>query len=535
MKNGENYRRMQRRNFLKLGFAALLMTQFPALLTACKEKATRIIFKLTGANAILGHRLWSKDFPKPTKTVEIPILIIGAGVTGLSAGRRLLQRGITDFKILEMEHRIGGNSGYGSNSYSQFPLGAHYLPLPNPHDKELLAFLEEARIITHYHNGVAVFDEEQLCADPKERLFIHNTWQEDLIPKYGISKDAEKEFKRFFAHVKTLREDQDDVGKFYFDIPIKNASSNPKYHYLDQQTMATWLNVNHFYSEELLAYIDYCCRDDFGLSIEAVSAWAGLFYFCARKNHTYHSDAVLTWPEGNGRLVKHLTNKVASHFSKQQLVYEVKLNDKGVSVLAFDEIQKTSICYNAQKVICATPQFVNQYLITGRKEITSQFEYAPWFTATIILKDAFFNDTFPLCWDNVIYKSQGLGYVYNQHQEVGQIHDKKVITYYYSFSDANTKQSRRKLYKLTEEALKKIIIDDLSVAHPHIDESIEHIEIYRLGHGMISPKPNFITGNAIKTARKNIADTIYFAHSDLSGLSIFEEAFHQGITVADQI
>ncbi|WP_428223779.1 FAD-dependent oxidoreductase [Flavobacterium sp.] len=526
---------MQRRNFLKLGFAGLLLTQFPALLTACKEKTIQIIFKLTGANAVLGHRLWSKDFPKPSKTVEIPILIIGGGIAGLSAGRRLLQRGIRDFQILEMEQRIGGNSGYGSNSYSQYPLGAHYLPLPNPEDRELLAFLEEAKIITHYENGLAVFDEEQLCADPKERLFIHNTWQEDLIPKYGISDDAEKEFHRFFARVKELREEKDNLGKYYFDIPIKNVSQNPKYKYLDNQTMAFWLKKNQFYSEELLAYVDYCCRDDFGLGIEAISAWAGLFYFCARKNHAYQSDAVLTWPEGNGRLLKHLRKSLSPYLVKQHLAYDVKCKDNSVEVLVFDEVQKTSIRYKAQKVICATPQFVNQYLIEGRKELASHFEYAPWFTATIVLKDAFYNDTFPLCWDNVIYKSKGLGYVYNQHQEITQIHDKKVITYYYSFSDENTKLSRRRLYKLSEDALKKIIIEDLSIAHPYIEASIEHIAIYRLGHGMISPKPNFITGHAINMARENIQNKIFFAHSDLSGLSIFEEAFHQGITAANQI
>lgn len=36
------------------------------------------------------------------------VLIIGAGMAGLSAGNHLMQNGISDFKILEARNRIGG-------------------------------------------------------------------------------------------------------------------------------------------------------------------------------------------------------------------------------------------------------------------------------------------------------------------------------------------------------------------------------------------------------------------------------------------
>jgi hypothetical protein len=54
-------------------------------------------------------------------------------------------------------------------------------------------------------------------------------------------------------------------------------------------------------AQPLLNYIDYCCRDDFGLGIKEVSAWAGIHYFAARKQDTAPdgNDTVLTWPEGN--------------------------------------------------------------------------------------------------------------------------------------------------------------------------------------------------------------------------------------------
>jgi hypothetical protein len=46
---------------------------------------------------------------------------------------------------------------------------------------------------------------------------------------------------------------------------------------------------------------------------------------------------------------------------------------------------------------------------------------------------------------------------------------------------------------------------------------------------MVSPVPD-IYGQAKKDAAKPIDDKIYFAHTDLAGILIFEEAFHQGLT-----
>jgi hypothetical protein len=52
---------------------------------------------------------------------------------------------------------------------------------------------------------------------------------------------------------------------------------------------------------------------------------------------------------------------------------------------------------------------------------------------------------------------------------------------------------------------------------------------------MISPIPDFIFGENRKNAAKNIDNRIFFAHSDLAGISLFEEAFHQGIAVVENV
>ena len=85
------------------------------------------------------------------------------------------------------------------------------------------------------------------------------------------------------------------------------------------------------------------------------------------------------------------------------------------------------------------------------------------------------------------------------------------------------------------EHWKELVLSDLKIAHPDIDQYISAIEIHRIGHGMISPVPNFLKSKSLKEASKNIDNKIFFAHSDLAGISIFEEAFHQGINIVNKI
>nr|WP_309756664.1 NAD(P)-binding protein [Flavobacterium sp.] len=534
MKSGENYN-ISRRFFVKTVGLALLAVPF---LQACQEKAIQVLIRLSGTNHILGHRLRTKNFPKPTKQIHIPFLIVGGGIAGLSAARQFSKKGIHDFLVVELENHLGGNSSSGENKYSKYPLGAHYLPLPNKADQELLDFLEEEAIIQGYdHEGFPIFDVQQLTFAPDERLFYRNNWQEGLVPKIGNTTDDDAQIQDFFLKMSTFRTRKDKDGVYYFDIPLAKSSQNPIMRALDKMTMLQWCAQYGYTAQPLLNYIDYCCRDDFGLGIKEVSAWAGIHYFAARKKDTAPdgNDTVLTWPEGNARLASHLKKHTHSKTLTNHIVFDIKIENNKVIAAVYDAQNQTSLEIIADKVIMATPQFVNQYLFKDRKKITKDFHYAPWFLATLVVSEFPDNGSFPLCWDNVIYGSKGLGYIYDQHQTVQQIQPKKVITYYYSFSTLEIKKNRRLLYSQKENYWKQIVLNDLKMAHPTIESFIEDIYIHRLGHGMISPVPGFIFGQAKKEASASIDNLIFFAHSDLAGISIFEEAFHQGINIVNTI
>jgi hypothetical protein len=120
-------------------------------LSGRKPEYEHITGTLKGPNAKAGHMLRDKiTFPAATGNTTIKTLVIGAGISGLSAARWLSKQGHTDFKLLELEDHTGGNAFFGSNAVSAYPLGAHYIPIVNNDDQLLVDFLHENQVITHF-------------------------------------------------------------------------------------------------------------------------------------------------------------------------------------------------------------------------------------------------------------------------------------------------------------------------------------------------------------------------------------------------
>jgi hypothetical protein len=62
---------------------------------------------------------------------------------------------------------------------------------------------------------------------------------------------------------------------------------------------------------------------------------------------------------------------------------------------------------------------------------------------------------------------------------------------------------------------------------------VRTIDVMLWGHGMIRPAPGFLWGPDRRRAAEP-AGNVFFAHSDLSGISIFEEALHRGFRAAER-
>lgn len=550
-KSGDQFHTSKMSSFNRKGFLlrASLVTG-GILLNGCIRDLGRsgktykhIKGQLQGPDEKAGHLIRNKSsFPAPTSTRYVKTVIIGSGISGLSAARWLKKEGHNDFEVLELEDHTGGNSHSLQNTTSAYPLGAHYITIANNEDKLLIQFLEEINVITHFEDGLPFYNEFYLCFDPEERLLINGQWQEGLIPQFGLKEEDKEQIKRFFILVKQLKTAKGKDGKYAFYIPIDESSADDDYRQLDLLSFKTYLLRQGFTSVYLLWYLNYCCKDDYGQKIDQVSAWAGLSYFAGHKGKAANAEegAVLTWPEGNGWLAKKLKDDVLDHIRTAAMVHSVTLLDDGkVAVDVMDLRGGSTYRLIAEHVISAAPQFVNKRIFREVKRVgfdPEQVKYSPWMVANITVKEFLSGQGAQgLCWDNVSYNKPSVGYVFAGHQQTSNTKSSKVITFYLPLCDQEQRISRLAAYSRNYEQWLDRIIPELEFMHPGITGHIEQIDVWVWGHGMVIPLVNYLWGGDRQRAAVPVEDRIFFAHTDLSGISLFEEGFHQGIRAAKEL
>lgn len=498
--------------------------------------------RMLGPSMDRGHRIRNGNAESPASRIPPgstkEIVIVGGGIAGLSCGWWLKKQGFSDFVILELESKVGGNSSSGSNDTSAYPWGAHYIPLANEESSYVRTFFEDEGIITGSEGGKPVYNELYLCHEPQERLFKDGIFCEGLVPKRGLQPSDKSELNRFFKLVEELRNARGTDGKPAFAIPLELSSADAQWRSLDKISMADWLARQGFKSAPLLWYVDYCCRDDYGSLSKNVSAWAGLHYFAGRKGTAANAEmnSVVTWPEGNGYVVERLRQKLEGHLRTNCAVVSIKANARKLHTTFFD--QELPQCIESGFLVFCAPRFLSPYIISGyssplKKEQNAP-AYAPWLVANITLRRIPSGRGTELSWDNVAYRSPSLGYVVANHQDITTGRKNVVITYYRPLADDQPAAARRRLSETTAEEWSKTICKELEGMHPGITGEILSMDLWRWGHGMISPIPGYIWGNARQEMAKPRGN-IFFAHSDISGISNFEEAQYRGVEAAKAI
>ena len=455
-----------------------------------------------------GHRLRDHSaFAAPKQQLRVPLVIIGGGMAGLNAAWYLDKRGFHDFVLLEMEKQAGGNSRSGENEVSRYPWAAHYVPVPAKGESVARELFEELGV---YRDGV--WDERVLCFDPQERLFINGHWQEGIEPHDSATAADRAQYRRFNDKIANFRA----TGQF--TIPMeRGARTSP----LDKISIADWLTQQRYDSPYLRWYVNYACRDDYGALAKDTSAWAGIQYFASREPE---DKGPLTWPEGNGWVAARLIEKLRRYLRTDAVAYRVERAGTKLRVLT----ERTE--YLADAVIWAAPTFLAHYILEGAPA-ADRFEYSPWLTANLTLDRMPDQRGAELAWDNVIYNSPTLGYVDARHMSLDTHIDKTVWTFYWSLAEYPPAQARQLLLSRTWSDWKDAILNDLARAHPDIHQCVAHMDIMRIGHAMARPTPGFIFSEE-RTRWLHPLGNVYFANSDLSGFSIFEEAQYRGVEAA---
>jgi len=460
----------------------------------------------------LGHQLRDRaKFPAPRQVIKKQVLIVGGGVAGLSAAWRLHKKGFTDFVLLEMNDQPGGNSRWGQNEVTAYPWAAHYVPVPGPKAIFVRELFEDLGVLKDGR-----WEERYLCFSPQERLFLYGRWQDGIEPTIGLNTTDRDQFRKLEDQIHAFRA----TGKFTVPMEVGFSESTAD---LDRISFADWLSAQGMNSHLLNWYLNYCCRDDYGATTENTSAWAGIQYFASREPE---EKGPLTWPEGNGWIVRRLLERIGSFVQPNRMVHKISRTGKFISVFSGDTE------YRAEFVIFAAPTFLAPYLIEGMPPLRD-FEYSPWLTANLVLDRLPASYGTDPTWDSVFMNSPTLGYVDATHQSLRTHTERTVWTFYWAFAEGSPAENRQLLLNKDWNHWKEAIVHDLERVHPEIRQCVSHIDIMRFGHAMARPK----VGAVFSPERRNLAkghDRILFANSDLSGFSIFEEAQYRGVTAADR-
>ena len=406
----------------------------------------------------------------------------------------------------------------------------------------LISLLDEMGVIEGKDNdGEPIIAEQFLCRDPEERMFYKGRWYEGLYLHAGATADDDQQMAKFNAEINRWVSWRDGKGRRAFTLPVSACSDDAEVTALDRISMGAWMDQQGLVSPRLRWWVDYACRDDYGMTLNQTSAWAGLFYFCARVlKPNVESQSLITWPEGNGRLVNHLGERVKAQVQLDRAVVELTPAQDGVEVVTIDSSGREPRGYHAKHVIFAAPQFMARYVIRPYRDNppphVSEFQFGSWMVANLTLKDRPKPSSprdFPLAWDNVFYESESLGYVVATHQR-GIDRGPTVFTYYYPLCDENARTARTRLLETDWRGWADITLTDMSRAHADIRSLVERLDVMRWGHAMIRPRTGFMWGQARRAAAKPFR-SIHFAHSELSGVALFEEAFDHGLRAADEV
>lgn len=483
-----------------------------------------------------GHLIRDKNFPKAALEEELKsdICIVGSGIAALTCCWKLIQSNYKGNIILVSGGELFGNSGSIEINKAHYPIGAHYLPLQNEessHTREMLKFFNI--IEKNEYSQKPTYNSKHLVYSPMERVLFENHWQE------GLYKKSETSIK-FFKFIEQFKNKVGSDGKKLFSIPLSLSSKDSQY--LDNQSFKEWLIDNQFVDNDLWNYLNYCCKDDYGTNISTTSAWAGIHYFAGRTGECSNmsEETILTWKNGNAFLAQTIFDYIKNKITIiNGSAYKYLLDDKQLKVGNIKENKFYKIKTN--KIVFATPLNIINY-ICDTQILTKNLipDHSVWMVSNILFKELPI-DKFKgigLSYDNVVFPSKHLGYIFSDNQSLDLSREYKVLTSYTCLSEQKMNESRKIILKMTKQDLLALAMNDIITSYGKAAYSlVQQVDINIHGHAMPYPEVGFLKRNSLlnEEIKKIEQKNIFFAHSDLSGISIFEEASWHGYQTAKKL
>jgi monoamine oxidase len=469
-----------RRDFIKFVVAGAVTAGCPVDFSLIAQTADQHAGPIVDseANKICHEVRDGKVFSRPPASAKYDMVIVGGGVSGLTAAHQLQHRNVL---LLEKEPHWGGNAylmEYEGNAYAT---GS--------------AFMEAKLDAFNFSKEIGLEPLPVNCPDGSiiNGVFVEDTWGEGLnkLPYPPIVRDSFKKFKKEMMEI-----DIDKRANELYTVPF-----------------SSFMGV---YAAEVKQWWDGFGPSNWGATSDDTPATMGIE---ALQDAVVSSrmDDRYTFPGGLGAITKKLAEIL-------QPVYGDRMQTNATTVAVVpgkDDVQVTYMLsgelktVTAKTVIMATPKFITRRIVEGIPEKQSAamkaIRYAPYCVVNLIFNGPVFNrgydnwcpgNTFTdfIVADWVIRKKSGYKQKYN------------ILSCYTPLREAQRAQL------LTDEGTKSLAADvlhDFQKLMPETNVDPIEVHIYRRGHPMYMSTPGLYT--QVQPIVRQPMDRVFFANTDSEG------------------
>lgn len=447
-------------------------------------------------------------------------VIIGAGVSGLVAARKLMLLGVDKLLVLEKEPEAGGQArqdGAPPKVYSQAVAYSVY-----PYNDNLVEVYQDLGVVTGLDaEGAAIVDDKYLVKSPINSSIIDgkvysDSWEAGM-DKLPYSAEQIADLESFREKMKEFYDYIGADGKLGFDTPTDASTTDAELRALDAITLSDWVKAQGW-DPVASEFWDPYCRSSLGTTHDRISAWAAISFLGAEFFPT------LSQPGGNAYLTRGLSGKLGAVVKTGTFVVRAVNQGSEVHVSYLEGGKVTTV--RARTAIYAAPIFLAKHVLpemvpAGRTE-ASAFIHTPYIVANLhvdrtpaglgydtwIHDGLFFTDVIVADWAGLTAPQSA------------SLDRANVLTLYAPLFGSGR---RSELLTRPLEEYETAILDDLEKILPGVTDTVTAVDLYRWGHAMLAPEKGFVFG-ASRLASQEPIGKISFAGHDVDGVAAFENA-----------
>lgn len=467
-----------RRDFIKFVVAGSVAAGCPIDLSllAAQTDSKPVV---DGENNRICHQVRDgKVFTPPAVSARHDIVIVGGGVSGLSAAYMLQHR---DILLLEKEPHWGGNAYIMEYDGTPYATGAAFL------DKSEYSY-QFAKEIGLEPLPVNNWDGTIINGE-----FVADTWG-DGLDKLPYSPAAREGFKKFKKEMLAI--DLEKRQKELFAVPFSTLLKS--------------------YPDEVKQWWDNYGPSNWGAASDDTAATIGV-YEIQTIGGSKRKDERYTWPGGLGAITRKLAETLQPRLTDRM--------QAGATIVAVapakDEVRVTYMQGEELKtvagkaVIMATPKFITRRIVQGlpqaQDDAMHQIRYIPYAVVNLIFDKPVFNKGYDTwCPGNKFTDVIVADWVVRN--QPGQKQKYNILSCYTPMAEED------RGYLLTDGSARKVaesVLHDFQKLQSGMNLDPIEVHIYRRGHPLYMSTPKLFT--EVQPLARQPLDRIFFANTDSEG------------------